>query len=56
MEERTKYALIGIIIGMVIGVAIFYLLLNLRIIKPFGLRGFMRSGNFTNFSRPFGGG
>jgi len=56
MEERIKYILIGIIIGIVTGVAVFYLLLNLGIIRPFGLRGFMRPGNFTNFTGPFRGG
>jgi hypothetical protein len=44
MEERAKYILIGIVI--------FYLLVNFRIIRPFGLGEFARSGNFTNFTRP----
>jgi len=52
MEDRTKYILMGTAIGIVIGIVIFYLLLSLRIIRPFGLSNFTRSGNFTNFTRP----
>jgi hypothetical protein len=53
MEERTKYMLMGIIIGIVIGMAIFYLLVTFRVIRPFGFRGFEGPGNFTNLTMPF---
>ena len=53
MEERTKYMLLGIIIGIVIGMAIFYLLVTFRVIRPFGFRGFEGPGNFTNLTMPF---
>ena len=57
MKDRTKYLLIGIIIGIGVGIVIFYLLMNLRIVSPFGMREgmreFTRPENFTNFTRPF---
>jgi hypothetical protein len=58
MKDRTKYILIGIIIGIAIGMIMFYLLMTFRIIRPFGLGGFREfvpNGNFTNFTRPIRG-
>jgi len=52
-KDRTKYIMIGIAIGIIIGIAVFYLLLDFRIIRPFGLGGFARHENLTNFTRPF---
>jgi len=55
MKDRTKYILIGMIIGIIIGMAMFYLLINFRIFRPFGfggIREFPLNGNFTNFTRP----
>jgi hypothetical protein len=55
MEERTKYILIGIIIGIAIGMIMFYLLMTFRIIRPYGFGGFRefaRQDNLTNFTRP----
>jgi hypothetical protein len=55
MKDRTKYILIGIVIGIIIGMAMFYLLINFRIIRPFGfgdIRGFPRNNTFSNFTRP----
>jgi len=51
MEERTKYVSMGVLIGIAIGIAIFYLLLNFGIIRPFGFRELTRPENFTNFIR-----
>jgi len=48
MKDRMKYILIGIITGIVIGMALFYLLITLRVVqpfRPFGLDNF--SGNFS---------
>lgn len=59
MKDKTKYMLIGMIIGIVIGMTMLYLLITFRIIRPFGLggfTGFARYGNFTNFTRPPRGG
>jgi len=47
MKDRTKYMLIGIIIGIIIGIGIFYLFTTFRIFRPFGFGDFSR-----NFSRP----
>jgi hypothetical protein len=52
MEERTKYILIGIIIGIAIGMMMLYLLMAFRIIRLFGFREFAPNDNFTNFTRP----
>jgi hypothetical protein len=55
MEDRTKYILIGIIIGIAIGMFILYLLMTSGIIRPYGFgdfREFPRPGNLTNFTRP----
>ena len=46
---------IGIIIGIAIGMIMFYVLMTFRIIRPFvfgGPREFARYGNFTNFTMP----
>lgn len=55
--ERMKYILIGLAIGIVIGIAVTLLLMNLRLLGPLGMRGvgdFVRPENFTgNFTRPF---
>ncbi len=52
MEKRLKYILIGIAIGIVIGMFVFYILLTSGVIRPYlAFRGFDRPGNFTNFSR-----
>ena len=49
MKDRIKYIMIGVIIGIIIGMIAFYLLMTLRIIRPFG---FGDLGNFSgNFSR-----
>ena len=50
MKDRTKYILIGVVIGIITGFAMFYLLMTFRIIRPFGFN----PGNFSgNFSRRF---
>jgi len=51
MEERTKYVSIGVLVGIFVGIAISYLLLNFGIIRPFGFRELTRPDNFTNFTR-----
>jgi hypothetical protein len=43
MEERIKYVLTGIIVGVAIGMIMFYLLMAFRIIRPFGFGNFSRS-------------
>jgi uncharacterized membrane protein len=53
MEDRTKYILIGMAIGILIGMTAFFLLLNFRIMGPFSGREFMRPDNLTNFTRNF---
>ncbi|MEM5812678.1 MAG: hypothetical protein QW286_03090 [Candidatus Aenigmatarchaeota archaeon] len=53
MEERAKYILVGIAIGIVIGMILLFMLINFRIIRPFGLREFPRPNNLTNFTRNF---
>jgi hypothetical protein len=61
-QNRIKHLLIGMVVGIIVGMAMFYLLLNFSIIKPYyifhGARnlGYMRfpgNGNFTrgNFTR-----
>jgi len=54
MKERIKYMLIGIAIGIVIGIALFYLLTTFRILRPFGFGNFPSnsSRNFTRGSTP----
>lgn len=39
-NQKIKYILIGIAIGIVIGFAIFYLLMSLGVIRPFFMGGF----------------
>jgi dolichol kinase len=52
MKENTKEKMKYIIIGIIIGVALFYLLTMFRIIRPFGFPGDL--GNFSgNLSRRF---
>ena len=55
IKERTRYMLMGIIIGIVIGMALLYTLVTFRIIRPFGFREFAGAGNgnFTNMTMPF---
>ena len=56
MKPRTKHLLIGIAIGIVIGIALFYLMMHFRVIRPFGFRefsGIARPENLSNFTRPF---
>jgi len=53
VEDRTKYILIGMAIGIVIGMAAFSLLTNFRILEPFGGRDFARPDNLTNLTRNF---
>lgn len=51
MKERKKYLLIGIAIGIIIGMTLFYLLIMFRIVQPFR---FLGPDNFSgNFSRRF---
>lgn len=55
-DNKLKYILTGIAVGIVIGAGLFYLLIDLGIIRPFGFRssmmGFPRNGSFGNFTRP----
>jgi len=47
MDDRTKYVLIGLVIGILIGIIVFYLLMSFRIIQPLlfgGARTFERPG------------
>jgi hypothetical protein len=55
MKEKTKYLLMGIIIGAAAGIAITYLVFDMRAIGVFGRfpRGNF-TGNFSNFTRPPG--
>ena len=53
MEEKTKYLIIGFAVGIALGVAVTFLLVNSWIIRPFGSREFLRPDNFTNFTRNF---
>jgi len=58
MKDQTKYILIGICIGVVVGIIIFYLLITFRVVQPFGFggfRGFPQNNNLTNFPKPLGG-
>lgn len=51
-KERTKYIIIGVMIGIVIGISLFYLLTMFRIIRTFGFPANL--GNFSgNLSRRF---
>jgi ABC-type nitrate/sulfonate/bicarbonate transport system permease component len=46
MGDRTKYILIGFVIGIIIGMILFYVLMSSRIIQPFlfgGTRAFNRT-------------
>ena len=52
-NEKIKYILAGIAVGIIIGIGLFYLLMSLRIIRPFGAffnRAFPRNGSFGNFT------
>jgi hypothetical protein len=54
MEEKTKYIIIGLVIGVAVGAAVLYLLVASGIIRPFIFRDLGRAGNFTgNFTRTF---
>ena len=53
MEKGTKHVLAGILIGITIGIAIMCLLLNFRIIRPFGFGELARPDNLTNLTRNF---
>jgi MFS superfamily sulfate permease-like transporter len=51
MKDRTKHILMGMVIGIVIGIAISYLFLTFRFMRFFGT-DLTRPENFTNFTRP----
>jgi hypothetical protein len=54
MEEKMKYLLTGFVAGIIIGIMVFLLLVNFRIINLPGMGRFPRPENFTgmgNFTR-----
>jgi hypothetical protein len=54
MKEKTKYLLIGFILGIVVGAVAIYLVMRFGFIRPYGFRDLARTGNITNFTRPMG--
>jgi hypothetical protein len=52
MEDKTKYMLIGIVIGIAIGMVIFYLLMTSGFMRPGGFGGFGDFRGQGNFTRP----
>ena len=56
MEDKSKSIMIGSCAGSIIGFAIFYLLLCLRVFRLIGVNDFARPENISNLTRSLRGG